>query len=124
MYRMSTLGKKLGFVLAACSAFAMALSVAVAAPAGKSLAFADIKGHRYDFQTLSAHKASVFLFISSQCPIANVYTPRFLALAEKYDKQGVQVFAVYSDRQESLADVEKHAKERKLSFPVIRDAGA
>ncbi len=124
MYKLRGFGKKLGCLVAGCSLFAVGLTSAFAAPVGKSLAFTDTQGRRYDFQAPSAHKASVFLFTSSQCPIANVYTPRFLALAEKYDKQGVQVFAVYSDRQESLADITRHAKERKLTFPVIRDAGA
>ncbi len=125
MQSMSTICKRLGVVIAACAIFALGVGGATGAtPAGKSLAFTDIQGHRYDFQALSANRATVFLFISGQCPISNVYTPRFHTLAEKYDKQGVRLFAVYSDRQESLADVLKHSKDRKLTFPAIRDAGA
>jgi len=124
MHTFRGFGKNLCYLIAGCSLFAMGLTSAHSAPAAKALAFADTQGRRYDSQALSAHKASVFLFISSQCPIANVYTPRFLALAEKYEKRDVQLFAVYSDTQESLADVTRHAKERKLTFPVIRDAGA
>ncbi|HLJ57792.1 MAG TPA: redoxin family protein [Chthonomonadaceae bacterium] len=116
-----------GWLRAAVACVLLGFAVAparAATPAGKSLAFADIQGRRYDAQLLAANKASVFLFISGQCPISNVYTPRFIALNEKYGKQSVQVFAVYSDRQESLADITRHARERSLSFPVVRDAGA
>jgi hypothetical protein len=95
-----------------------------ALPRVKSLTFSDVTGRHYDSQALKAHKATVFLFVSSQCPISNVYTPRFLALAERAIKQGVQVLAVYSDRQENLGDIIRHAKERGFTFPVIRDAGA
>ena len=66
------------------------------------LTFTDIQGKRYDFQSVANNRATVFLFISGQCPIANVYTPRLLSIAAKYEKQGVQLFAVYSDRQEAL----------------------
>ena len=90
----------------------------------KSLAFSDIQGKRYNSQTLTGHKAAVFLFVSSQCPISNVYTPRFISLAETYSKKDVQVFAVYSDRQESLTEITAHARDRKFNFPVIKDAGA
>ena len=124
MLRMNGFGKKLGCLFAGLSVLASAFCSAGAAPAGILPAFADIQGHRFDVQSLGAKKASVFLFISSQCPIANVYTPRFLALAEKYEKQGVQLFAVYSDRQESLAEITKHSKDRGLTFSVVRDAGA
>src|SRR5690242_20266732 len=73
------------------------------------LAFTDLSGKSYGKSDLTAHKASVFLFVSAQCPVSNVYTPRFLRLASDYGKQGVQVFAVYSNVQESLADITRHA---------------
>jgi len=111
-------------LLAAILAAPTLQSTASAAPVRKSVSFADIQGKRYDQQSFAAHKATVFLFVSSQCPIANVYTPRFLSLAEKYEKQGVQLFAVYSDRQESLSDITQHARDRKYTFPAVRDAGA
>lgn len=114
-------------VLAALGVIALtSLAAWGAAPANsvKTLAFSDIQGKRYDAQTLTGHKASVFLFVSSQCPISNVYTPRFISLADNYGKKDVQVFAVYSDRQEGLAEITAHAKERKFTFPVIKDAGA
>ncbi len=87
-----------------------------------TVSFSDIKGANHSGEAIESHKASVFLFLSSQCPVSNVYTPRFIDLASKYGKQDVQVFGIYSDRQESLADVTKHASERGLTFPVVKDA--
>lgn len=108
------------------SAFMLTICTALnvtAAPGSslKPLHFSDIKGRSYDSKALSAHKATVFLFTSSQCPISNVYAPRFQALADIYGKKDVQVFAVYSDRQEGLAEITKNAKDHSLSFPVIKD---
>ncbi|MCW3098993.1 MAG: Peroxiredoxin [Chthonomonadaceae bacterium] len=86
------------------------------------LAFNDLTGKAYTAQDIAAHKASVFLFISGQCPVSNVYTPRMNALVAAYSARDVQVFAVYSDRQESAADITRHAKEHALTFPVVKDS--
>lgn len=113
------------FGLAACAIFAVAGSTADAAERqGKLPVFTDIQGRRFDAGAIAAHKASVFLFVSAQCPIANAYTSRFLNFAERYSSKGVEVFAVYSDRQESVAEIRRHATERRYSFPAVRDAGA
>jgi peroxiredoxin len=96
-----------------------------AVSAGKALgkiAFSDLTGKAYSAQDIAAHKASVFLFVSGQCPVSNVYTPRMNALAAAYGAKGVQVFAVYSDRQESASDITRHAKEHGLTFPVVKDS--
>ena len=86
------------------------------------LAFSDLTGKNYSAQDIAAHKASVFLFISGQCPVSNVYTPRMNALAAAYSTRDVQVFAIYSDRQESASDITHHAKAHGLTFPVVKDS--
>ncbi len=83
--------------------------------------FKDIQGKAYTAQDIAAHKACVFLFISAQCPVSNAYSPRFVRLASDYGAQGVEVIAVYSDRQESLADITRHVHERGYTFPVVQD---
>jgi peroxiredoxin len=86
-------------------------------------AFSDLQGKRYTSSTLATHPATVFLFISSQCPISNVYSPRMNALEAVYGKQGVLVIGVYSDRQESTQAIALSAKQHNLSFPIVKDAG-
>lgn len=83
--------------------------------------FTDIRGRTFSKADMAAHKATVFLFISGQCPISNLYTPRYHALASEYGKRDVQILAVYSDRQEGYTDIVRHADSRKLSFPVVKD---
>ena len=48
-----------------------------------ALNFADLSGKTYTRSSIGS-KATVFLFVSAQCPISNVYTPRFNALAADY----------------------------------------
>jgi len=96
-------------------------STVIAKKAAGKLTFNDLTGKAYTAQDIAAHKASVFLFVSGQCPVSNVYTPRMNALASAYRTKGVQVFAVYSDRQESASDITRHAKEHGLTFPIVKD---
>jgi len=83
--------------------------------------FRDINGNTYTQQQVTAHKATVFVFLSCQCPVSNLYTPRLVSLAAAYSTRGVPFFAVYSDRQESLPDVIAHARQHGLKFPVVHD---
>ena len=88
----------------------------------KDLSFTDVKGVTHSRKTLSSKKATVFLFVSAQCPISNVYTPRFLELDRVYSKRNVQVFAVYSDVQESLKEILRHSSDRGYTFPSVKDS--
>lgn len=83
----------------------------------------DITGKRYDTTQLEKRKATVFLFLSTQCPISNTYTPRINELARKYTPQGVQFFLVNSNREDSAETVRRDAKARKFVSPVVKDNG-
>ena len=89
-----------------------------------NLSFADLTGKVYGPREISAHKATVFVFVSAQCPVSNLYTPRANALAARYKSQGVQMFAVYADSQESRAEITRNAQAHGLTFPVVQDAKA
>ena len=97
-------------------------------PAVKALtAFApvtDLGGHVYDGRTIAAHKATVFVFLSTQCPVSKVYAPRLNALAREYGARGVQMVGVFSNMQEGQAEVAAFAKGRGLAFPIVRDGSA
>jgi peroxiredoxin len=126
LHALTALGATLALGLALLS---FTLINAGATPGGRAarlgsvshLTYSDLTGKEYGPASLAAHKATVFLFVSGQCPISNVYTPRFRSLAHDYAARGVQVFAVYSDRQESRADVAAHAKTHGITFPIIKD---
>jgi thiol-disulfide isomerase/thioredoxin len=84
----------------------------------------DIGGHVYDGRTIAAHRATVFVFLSTQCPVSKVYAPRLNALAREYGARGVQMVGVFSNMQEGQPEVAAFAKERGLAFPVVRDGDA
>lgn len=75
-------------------------------------------------QTIAAHKATAFVFLSTQCPVSKVYAPRLNALAERCRARGVQFIGVFSNMQEGQAEVTAFAHDRHFAFPVVRDADA
>ncbi|HZP80760.1 MAG TPA: redoxin domain-containing protein [Chthonomonadaceae bacterium] len=85
------------------------------------ITFQDVRGKTYGAADIAAHKATVFLFVSGQCPVSNAYSSRFVRLAADYGTRGVQVFGVYSDRQESLSDITRHAQRHGYTFPIVKD---
>jgi len=99
---------------------------AAAAALGRmsSAAFTDLTGKPYGRKDILARKATVFLFVSAQCPISNLYSSRANAIAAKYAARNVRMFAVYADSQESRADIARNAQEHGLAFPVVQDSQA
>ncbi len=60
-------------------------------------------------------RATVYLFLASDCPVAGRYGPRLRALSETYAKRGVQFVAVFPNERETSESVGRWLKDRKLS---------
>lgn len=83
----------------------------------------DLAGKQYDAAYLAKNKATVFLFSSTECPLASKYTPRLLALHKEYAAKGVAFFLVNSNSADSPQAFTKWAKERQFPFPQVKDKG-
>lgn len=81
-------------------------------------------GTRINAASIAAHKATVLVFLSTQCPVSKVYAPRLNTLAKRYASQGVQMVGVFSNMQEGTAEVAAFVKGRRFAFPAVRDANA
>lgn len=87
--------------------------------------YRDLGGKTHDGQGIRKSKATVFLFTSTQCPVANLYTPRLLELGREYGKRGVSFVLVYSNPEENASGLRAYLKERKLTaFPAVPDKDA
>jgi hypothetical protein len=56
------------------------------------LSFRDVSGRRFELVGEREEKATLFLFLSTQCPISNGYTSRLVELSKEYGERGVAVF--------------------------------
>ena len=75
-------------------------------------------------QTVTQRKATVYVFLSTQCMVSKLYAPRLNTLARDYGKRGVALIGVFSNVQEGQAEVSAFAKSHAFTFPIVRDADA
>lgn len=69
-----------------------------------------------------ARKVRVFVFLSTECPIARSYTPELNRLAAEFGPRGVELFGVWSDATVTRETTARHFVEFKAKFPVLHDA--
>ncbi|MGO8998816.1 MAG: redoxin domain-containing protein [Polyangiaceae bacterium] len=68
-------------------------------------------------------KATVLVFVSTDCPISNRYAPELRRLYERYSPQGIAFRLVYPTVQESPAMIRAHVREYGFPFEALRDPG-
>jgi hypothetical protein len=71
----------------------------------------------------SAGKGKVMLFISTECPVAQRYTPRINALVSKFGQQGIEFVGFFPNDGETRRDIEKYMRERSYTFEWDLDLG-
>ncbi|MEZ5352416.1 MAG: redoxin family protein [Bryobacteraceae bacterium] len=83
----------------------------------------DLGGHAVRIETEAA-PATVVVFLSTVCPIANDYHDRFDQLYSRFQPKGARFVFVYANYNESDEEVRRHATEARFPFPVYRDPEA
>lgn len=81
----------------------------------------DLEGQLIRLSDLKQRRATVFLFLGTECPISNGYTPRILSLSKAYEPKDVRVIAVYANRNETREQILQHARSRNFPFTIVRD---
>jgi len=82
----------------------------------------DVAGKTWTLPVPEA-KATVLVFISVDCPIANRYAPEIKRVADEFGPKGVAMFRVYWDATVANADMVKHGEEFGYGFPGFVDHG-
>ena len=68
-------------------------------------------------------RASVLLFITTDCPIANSFAPEIKRIIAEYGPQGAAFSVIYTDLTQSLDVVRRHASEYGYGSAVQQDTG-
>ena len=66
-------------------------------------------------------RAIVFVFITTDCPIANRYAPEIQRLAAIFTSQGVRFWLVFANPHEPLASIRNHLRQFQYAIPALRD---
>ena len=122
----------LGIALIGCATQSRTLETvaradAATAPASinKIAAFSlpDAAGKTVEVGNWDKSKATVIMFVATQCPVSNAYNERMEKLAKDYGAKGVRFVGVNSNQQESVSEIASHSKEHGFTFPVLKDKG-
>ena len=86
-----------------------------------SFSLQDASGKTHTSSDLHQYKATVFLFVATDCPNSNTYAPILARLYREYAPHGVAFYNVYSDPSESADTVRKHDADFLVPFPALLD---
>ena len=81
----------------------------------------DAKGAEHTLASLRGKNGTVLIFVSVQCPVSNAYNERTERLARDYKARGVNVVGINSNVAESTEAIARHAAEKGLTFPILKD---
>lgn len=109
------------FLLGILSLSATAAEVGIGDPAPDFADLPGVDGKSLSLGDLKSAKAVVLVFTCNSCPIAKVYQERFIALAKKYESQGVAWVAINAKSTEKLPEMKTHAEQSGFCFPYVDD---
>ena len=83
----------------------------------------DYLGTKHSLSDWQNKKAVVIAFLGVECPVAKQYGARLRELAGRFEPQGVSFVGIDANQQDSLAEIAHYAREYKIDFPILKDAG-
>ncbi|MGE0538353.1 MAG: redoxin domain-containing protein [Pirellulales bacterium] len=107
----------------ACSLTSLAAAGEMANKPIADFQLADYRGHTVALSGFSEAKLVVVAFLGTECPLARLYAPRLVELAQRYESRGVEFLGIDSNRQDSLTEILHAARTLGLTFPLLKDVG-
>jgi hypothetical protein len=87
-----------------------------------STAAPDLSGTPRDpFQPAAGTRATVLLFVSTDCPVSNRYAPDVRKLHDTYAKDGVAFWLIYPNPADAVSDIRDHIAQFKYPGTALRD---
>ncbi|HEU0067818.1 MAG TPA: redoxin domain-containing protein, partial [Nitrospiraceae bacterium] len=96
--------------------------VEIGQPVG-SFELSDFRGKAWKLADFESQDVLVVAFLGTECPLANQYGGRLVALAQKYTGQPVGIIAIDANQQDSLTELAHFARVHKIEFPLLKDPG-
>lgn len=82
----------------------------------------DVGGTPYNLDQNDQKRVRVYIFLSTECPIANGYLKTLNEIKAQYDGQPVDIFGVVSDPTVTRSEAARHYGEFKVRIPVLFDS--
>jgi peroxiredoxin len=81
----------------------------------------NVDGRRVSLSDFRTKKATIVVFIGTECKVSNLYLLTLAEMHRKYADKSVQILAINSNDYDTYAEVVAHAKERPVPFPILKD---
>ena len=86
------------------------------------LNFTTLKGETYTLGTLIQRGPAVFVFLATECPVAQRYAMRLKRLHTEFTAEKHTTFiGVYTNENDSVADVEAYVAKAAYTFPIVKE---
>lgn len=81
----------------------------------------DIEEKTFSFSTLQNKKATVIVFLLSDCPATQDYTLTLNQLSSKYKLQNISFVGIFPGKFSTDSELIAFQKTYKLNFPLLKD---
>lgn len=81
----------------------------------------DVEGHNRTPLATTANRATVLLFVTNDCPIANSYAPEIQRIQKAYVGSKFDFYLVYVDPALTLKAAKQHVHDYGYTFPALLD---
>jgi hypothetical protein len=86
------------------------------------LSLLDLENRRVDpLVSVSGVRATVLVFVSTDCPVSNRYAPEVRRLSESLASKGVAFWLVYPNASESPQQIREHLTSFSFPMQALRD---
>lgn len=118
-------------LLAGCCGWAIISAAAEPIPAEArkapesvgDFALTDFRGKKWSAAEFADRQVVVLAFLGTECPLVAKYGGRLQQLQNQHAASGLAVLGIFSNQQDSLAEIAQFAKNNKVEFPCLKDAG-
>ena len=86
------------------------------------LNFTTLNGDTHDLDTLTEQGSVIFVFLATECPIAQRYAMRLKRLCTEFStEKHATLIAVYTNENDSVDDIKAYVDKAGYTFPIVKD---
>jgi len=85
------------------------------------ISFTTLQGNMHTLSVLLQQGPVVFVFLATECPVAQRYAMRLKRMNAEFADKNVTFVGIYSNENDSLEDVKAYIARAEYSFPIIKD---
>jgi len=81
----------------------------------------NLKDEAFNWESLNHNKATVFIFISPECPLCENYSVTFNDLQKKYEDRQIQLIGIVPGKYYSVQQVDSFLNKYQMNLEVLMD---